>query len=195
MPDSNGNSVFRQLRLLLGAKHGSDLSDGQLLKRFIDHRDEDAFTALVRRHGKLVLGVCRRVLNHAQDAEDVFQATFLILARKACSIRRREAVGSWLYQTAYRLAQKTRARAEQERRREDRVAAAAQTNPVDDVGWREVRDIIDAEVARLPDKNRAAILLCYFEGRTQEDAARQLGWPARTLQARLARGLELLAAA
>src|SRR5580704_15341071 len=117
----------------------SDGSDGQLLARFVSGQDEAAFAMLVRRHGPMVLGVCRRVLRHAQDAEDVFQATFLLLARKAGSIRRREAVGSWLYQTAYRLAQKMRLRAQQQHALDEMAGSPSAADTEAEVSWREVR--------------------------------------------------------
>jgi RNA polymerase sigma factor (sigma-70 family) len=167
------------------------LADAELVRRFADNQDEAAFAVLVRRHGALVLGVCRRVLGHAQDAEDAFQATFLILARKARSIRRLQALGSWLYKVAYRTA--LRARALQARRKARESNACEHRDvltldaPRDDVG-----DLLDEEVRRLPEKYRAPVLLCYLQGRTNEEAARQLHCPTGTLKIRLLRARELL---
>jgi RNA polymerase sigma factor (sigma-70 family) len=192
MPQTESATILQQLRWLFCADQNAGLSDGELLERFLQHGDELAFAGLVQRHGRLVLGVCRRVLRHVQDAEDVFQATFVILARKGNCIRRREAIGSWLYQTAYRLAHKMRARAKLQRVIENHATRPVATDPLTEVSWREVRDILDEELARLADKYRAPLLLCYFEGRTQEEAARQLCWQPRTVKARLARGRELL---
>jgi RNA polymerase sigma factor (sigma-70 family) len=194
MARSDLGTLVRQLRWVLSAEHVSGLSDAQLLKRFLEEKDETAFAALMHRHGRLVMGVCRRVLGNVQDAEDIYQATFVILARNARRIRKHDAIGSWLYQVAYRLAHKMRRGGQRRRIHESQVAAAAPCDPLAEVSWREVRAILDAELAGLPDKCRAPLLLCYFEGRTQEEAARQLGWPVRTLQSRIARGKELLGA-
>ena len=133
MARSDLGSLVRHLRWVLSAEQNSGLSDAQLLERFLEKEDETAFAALMHRHGRLVLGVCRRVLGHAQDAEDVYQATFVVLARKARWIRKREAIGSWLYQIAYRLAHKSRRTAERRRAHESQVAAAAPRDPLAEV--------------------------------------------------------------
>jgi RNA polymerase sigma factor (sigma-70 family) len=171
---------------------GGGLTDGQLLGRFLSTRDEDAFAALVRRHGPMVFGVCRRVLGDFQEAEDAFQATFLILARKASSVVNRESLGGWLHQVASRAA--LRARAGSTRRR-------ARERPMQDVPHPEVapaepqdwRPLLDRELGRLPEKYRAAIVLCDLEGRTRREAARLLNLPEGTLSSRLAAGRRLLA--
>jgi RNA polymerase sigma factor (sigma-70 family) len=184
--------VLPHLCRLIGPSSGRDLTDGDLLERFLARCDAEAFAALVRRHGPTVLGVCRRVLRHTQDAEDAFQATFLVLARKARSIARRGALGSFLYGVAYRVALKARDDAVR-RRRHERLAAnrtqeqAACADSGDTVG-----PVLDEEVNRLPDKYRQPIVLCYFEGKTYQEAARLLGWPAGTTAARLARARALL---
>src|SRR5207302_1016069 len=134
-------------------------TDRELLEGFTELREETLFETLVDRHGPLVLGVCQRVLNHEQDAEDAFQATFLVLARKAGSIRKFESVGSWLYGVAYRLALKLRASAAQRRAHERRVAAMSQSEPSAEVGWRELRPVLDEELHRLPEKYRAPLVL------------------------------------
>src|SRR5216110_842668 len=141
------NRVLEHLRHSLRRSDSAGLSDGQLLERFIHRREEAAFETLVRRHGPMVLGVWRRVLRHTHDAEDAFQAAFLVLARKAASIRRRESVGSWLYGVAYRLARKALARRETRRTVADVADGQAVTDdPADDLTWRELRGLLDEEL-------------------------------------------------
>jgi RNA polymerase sigma factor (sigma-70 family) len=166
-------------------------ADADLLRRFAAQQDQAAFTLLVRRHGPLVLGVCRRVLGHPQDAEDAFQATFLILARKARSIRKRQSLTSWLYKVAYRTALHARAGRAQRTAREQlagQPAAIGTTEPPDN----DLKALLDEEVRRLPEKYRVPVLLCYLQGRTNEEAARQLRCPTGTLKIRLLRARELL---
>ncbi len=197
MADPRMGVLLRHMRQSWESRDPS-LPDGSLLERFAGYGDETAFAALVERHGPMVLGVCRRVLRHDQDAEDVFQATFLLLARKAGTIRKRTAVGSWLYGVAHRLALKARANAARRRAQERRSIEAGgspptySADPADDMAWRELRGILDEELAHLPARLRAPLLLCYLEGLTQDEAARQLGWKKRTVKARLARGRDLL---
>jgi RNA polymerase sigma factor (sigma-70 family) len=171
---------------------GSNGTDQALLERFVAHRDEEAFAQLVRRHGAMVLAVCRRVLNDPDAAQDVFQATFLVLARKAAGIAKRGSVGSWLYGVAYRLAQKARSNLARRCVNEKRAAAATSAPTVDDLNWREMRAVLDEELQRLPEKYRAALVLCYLQERTRDEAAQQLGWPLRTLKYRLELGRDLL---
>jgi RNA polymerase sigma factor (sigma-70 family) len=171
---------------------GGGLTDGQLLGRFLDGREEAAFTALVRRHGPMVLGVCRRVLGNVHDAEDAFQATFLVLARKAASVLQREAVGSFLYAVAYRTALRARACAVRRRATERQV----QDMPHPEVAPAEARDwqeLLDEALAGLPEKYRVAVVLCDLEGRTRREAARQLRLPEGTLSSRLATARRMLA--
>jgi RNA polymerase sigma factor (sigma-70 family) len=162
-------------------------ADGQLLERFVDHRDEAAFAALVKRFGPLVLGVCRRVLRHEQDAEDAFQATFLVLVRNARSIQQRESVGSWLYGVAYRIAR--RAKGIKARRPVEELTPHNITAPESSPDWlvRDLRPVLDEEINRLPPKFRAPFVLCHVEGQTNEQAARQLGCPVGTVLSRLSR--------
>jgi C-terminal peptidase prc len=181
-------SVVRYLRDLAGALP-SEPTDRHLLERFSAAGDEDAFAALVRRHGPLVWGVCQRVLGHRHDAEDVFQATFFVLARKAASVQWRDSVGSWLHEVAYRLSHETRVKAARRRCHELQAAALAGPAPERD---HEVYALLDEELHRLPTKFRAPLLLCYLQGRTSDQAAEELGWSLRTLQRRLAQGRELL---
>jgi RNA polymerase sigma factor (sigma-70 family) len=171
---------------------GGGLTDGQLLGRFLDGREEAAFAALVRRHGPMVLGVCRRVLGHAHDAEDAFQATFLLLARKAASVVRREALGGWLYRVAYRTALEARVRAQRRRARERQVDEIPhpEVAPAEAQDW---RPLLDRELDLLPEKYRVAVVLCDLEGRTRREAARQLGLSEGTLSSHLTRARRLLA--
>jgi RNA polymerase sigma factor (sigma-70 family) len=185
-------NLLRQVRHLMAAHTVGQQTDRQLLEDFRRQREEGAFALLVRRHGPMVLGVCRRVLGHEKDAEDVFQAVFLVLAKKAGSIRQTD-VGGYLYRVAYHLA--LRARAGAARRAASgpaRLPAPTSLDPADDVTWREVRAVLDEELQRLPDALRSAVVLCYLEGKTHEQAARQLGWSKSTLRRRLDRGRERL---
>lgn len=183
--------VLRHIRLLIGSRDDCPRSDGQLLQQFVEGRDESAFAELVGRHGPMVLGVCRRVLGDPHDADDAFQATFLILTRKARSLRQWGSLGNWLYTVAYHLALRARAtaarRRAQERQVEDMPEPEATLEP-----WRELSPRLDGEVNRLPAKYRAPVVLCYIEGKTNEEAAAELGWPAGTVKCRLARARELL---
>jgi RNA polymerase sigma factor (sigma-70 family) len=176
------------LRRLLAGEPG----DPQLLERFLRRRDEAAFAALVRRHGPMVLAVCRRLLADAHDAEDAFQATFLVLARKASSLGRPERLGNWLYGVAYRTALKARSHVARRRLREQPLADVPVAGGVADLVWRELRPILDEELERLPEKYRTPIILCYLEGVSKRDAARRLGWPEGTLSTRLHRARALL---
>jgi RNA polymerase sigma factor (sigma-70 family) len=184
--------VLRQIRRLAGGEPGADLTDSHLLERFTTRGEESAFAALVQRHGPMVLGVCRRVLHQAEDAEDAFQATFLVLARKARSVRRRESVGGWLYQVAYRLAVRARAASARRRAHERKAAVMAQARPEAEAGWDDVQPVLDQELNRLPEKYRLPLVLCYLEGKTNRQAADELGWPEGSMARRLARGRELL---
>jgi RNA polymerase sigma factor (sigma-70 family) len=184
--------VLRHIRQLAHLA-AADTPDDQLLKRFIRCRDADDFAALVRRHGPLVWRVCRRVLGHAQDAEDAFQVTFFILASRPRAIRKPAALSSWLHGVAFRVARKARARAEQ-RSTTDRVESVDPTaiDPARAADLRELGRVIEEEVHGLHEKYRLPLLLCYWEGATIEAAARRLGWPSGTAKTRLTRGRELL---
>jgi RNA polymerase sigma factor (sigma-70 family) len=172
--------------------HEKDPSDRELLARFSRARDQDAFALLVRRHGPMVLGVCQRVLNHAQDAEDAFQATFLVLVRKAGSLSQPDLLANWLYGVAYRVARKARANALKRRNFDLEVASMTPAEPRDEAAWSELRGLLDEELHRLPDKYRAPVVLCDLEGMTHLNAAEVLGWPSGSISARLARGREML---
>jgi RNA polymerase sigma factor (sigma-70 family) len=193
MPANQVTVLLRRLCGAFGARPEAG-ADGPLLERFARHADETAFAALVQRHGPLVWSVSRRVARHEQDAEDVYQATFLLLARKAGAIRKAGSVASWLYGVAHRLALRARSDAARRRQREGRAAGTAPAPAADDVTWRELREVLDEELARLPDSYRAPLVLCYFDGLTQEEAARRLGWSRRSLKHRLERGRDRLRA-
>lgn len=190
MGDSRSGRVLGQLHHWLGSK-ATVADDGKLLERFVHQRDEDAFAELVSRHGPLVFGLCRRLLGNAQDAEDVFQATFFVLARKAAMIRKPESLSCWLHGVAYRLARKAKSEANKRRIRE-RQAIPFVDNTDSDLSWREVCGLLDEELQHLPEKQRLPLVLCYLEGLTQDEASRRLGWPRGTLKRRLEAGRERL---
>jgi RNA polymerase sigma factor (sigma-70 family) len=175
---------MRHLHKAFRPSSGAGLADADLLERFVGSRDEAAFELLLWRHGPMVLGVCRRVLHHAQDAEDAFQATFLTLVRKAPSVARRGSVGSWLYKVALRVALAAREqRAREAAQPLDRDVSAAESTP--DLLWRDLRPVLDEEVGRLPERHRRAFVLCYLQGKTNAEAARELGIPEGTVASRL----------
>ncbi len=181
--------VVRYIRRLAGPGPTSD-SDAQLLARFAREGDQAAFAALVERHGRLVLGACRRILRREQDAEDVFQATFLVLVKKA-PLTGTNSLAAWLYIVARRLALKAQAQAMRQQEYERLVARPvleSKPEPVDG----ELLAILEEELQALPEKYRAPLVLCHLEGRTHEQAARELGWPSGSLWKRLERGRHLL---
>jgi RNA polymerase sigma factor (sigma-70 family) len=176
---------MKQIRRIALLGRG-DLADAQLLDLFVSQKDEAAFEALVRRHGPMVLSVCRRILKDAHDVDDAFQATFLVLVRKAAGLAKRELVGNWLYGVAYRAALKLRQAKKTRQEKERQVQPMARTPtsspdiPDDLLAW------LDHELNQLPEKQRAAIVFCDLEGLTRTQAARKLGWPLGTLNWRLA---------
>jgi RNA polymerase sigma-70 factor (ECF subfamily) len=190
MHSGSSREVLKQLQTLYRYGVVGHQSDEQLLDRFVARRDEtgeEAFAALVERHGPMVLGVCRRVLGDVHEAEDAFQATFLVLARKANSVIRREKVASWLYGVAYRTATESRYRAVRRRSREARVSKRPRVEPADPESLAELRAILDQELARLPVRSRGPVVLCELEGLSRQEAAQRLGIPEGTLSSRLAR--------
>jgi RNA polymerase sigma factor (sigma-70 family) len=174
--------------------HGAgEMTDGQLLESFVDRREEAALEVLVRRHGPMVWGVCRRILHNHHDAEDAFQATFLVLVRKAGSIVPRGMVGNWLYGVAHQTALKARTTTAKRRARERQVTDMPEPLGKEPDLSHHLQSVLDHELSRLPDKYRVAIVLCDLEGKTRKEAARQLGCPEGTLAARLVRGRVKLA--
>ncbi len=176
----------RHLRGIVACQRHREDSDEHLLHAFTAHRDESAFAVLVRRHGPMVLHVCRRVLGHQQDAEDAFQATFLVLARNAVSLRNKSALASFLHGTAYRIALTAKRSATRRRKHEGQASARSSVNPPDELLWHEVRTLLDEEIARLPEIYRSVFVLCCLENLSQEEAGRRLGLKERTVSNRLA---------
>jgi RNA polymerase sigma factor (sigma-70 family) len=170
-----------------------DGADRQLLARFVEERDEVAFAELVARHGSLVFGVCERLLGHRQDAEDAFQATFLLLARKASSVRWTNTAGPWLYEVARRIALEARTTRDRRRARERPMSSEVPPPEVPPVEPQDWRPLFDDELGRLPEKYRTALVLCELEGRSRKDTARLLGVPEGTLSSRLAAARRMLA--
>jgi len=162
------------------------------LARFVAQRDDAAFTSLVRRHGPMVMGVCTRLLNDVQEAEDAFQATFLVLVRRAGSIGQPDLLGNWLYGVAYRTALKARGDAARRRRHQRALVDQPSVDSTEDVVWRDLRPILDEELDRLAPKYRVPFVLCHLEGHTHEEIARQLGCPRETVTTRLCRARERL---
>ncbi|HTU89248.1 MAG TPA: sigma-70 family RNA polymerase sigma factor [Gemmataceae bacterium] len=169
------------------------VADGELLGRFVRQRDQEAFAELVRRHGPMVLGVCRRVLDGAAEAEDTFQAVFLVLARKAAGLRRPEGLAAWLHGVARHLALKCR-RAKARRRRHETAGATAapSKDPLEELTARELLTVLDEEIQRLPEVYRLPLILCGLEGLTHAQAARRLGWTPGSVKGRLLRGRQQL---
>jgi RNA polymerase sigma factor (sigma-70 family) len=184
------DQFVRRLRGVLAAPETARLTETDLWQRYVRERDEAAFETLVRRHGPMVLGVCRRILRNEQDAEDAFQATFLVLVRKAASLRSPRALAGWLHGVAHRTAMAARASAALRRAKEAAVVppTAPPDDPADDLRW-----VLDQELGRLAEKYRLAVVLCDLEGKTRKEVARQLGWAEGTVASRLARGRGLLA--
>jgi RNA polymerase sigma-70 factor (ECF subfamily) len=193
MATGQDNSVIRHLRRAAFLHDAGDMTDGQLLERFLAAREEVAFEVLLRRHGPMVLGVCRRVLNNAHDAEDAFQAVFLVLIRKGPSLLPRQTLGNWLYGVAYHTALKARAAAWKRRAKERQAAAMSRPETAAEEMARDLLPLLDQELNRLSDKYREAIVLCELEGKTREEAARQLRLPVGTLSGRLTTARRMLA--
>lgn len=193
MATSSMNRIVRHLRRAALLGDGAGLTDGQLLTCFIEHRDEVAFEALLQRHGPMVWGVCRRVLSSPHDAEDAFQATFLVLVRKATSVQPRERVGNWLYGVAHTTALRAKVAAARRRAREKQVPEMPEPEVRCQESWDDLQPLLDQELSRLPEKYRVPIVLCDLEGKSHQEAARQLGWPQGTLSGRLSRARALLA--
>jgi RNA polymerase sigma factor (sigma-70 family) len=183
-------SILPSVRRAALGRDGAGLTDGQLLRSFLNRRDEAAFEVLVHRHGPMVRGVCRRVLHNPHDADDAFQAAFVVLLRKAPLLATREIVGDWLHGVAYRTALKARAATARRRARERQ---APRREAIEEEAGPEWYSLLDQEVGRLPEKYRVPVVLCDLQGHTRKEAARQLGWREGTVAGRLARARALLA--
>ena len=188
---------MRQLRALFAAGTATGLTDSELLERYTAKRAESAeaataaemaFAALVDRHGAMVWGVCHRVLGDAHEAEDAFQATFLVLVRKAGSVRVDGSLGRWLYGVAHRVALRARSEARAARSGIGRAPATSSDDPVGEVELRDLRNAVGEELDRLPAKYRCPVELCHLQGMTYDQAARQLNWPVATVKSRLTKG-------
>ncbi|MFL5340682.1 MAG: RNA polymerase sigma factor [Gemmataceae bacterium] len=184
------DNVLRQLHRL-AARGAGPQTDEDLIDRFFLDCDQDAFAQLVRRHGPMVFGVCMRVLHNRHDAEDAFQATFLTLVRKGQAIRQRQALASWLYRVAFRVALRLKAGADK-RAADQLPEVAVEMDPAAAAAWRELRPVLDCELHRLPAKYRTPMILCYLEGKTYEEAAGEIGCPKGTVAIRLLRGRAML---
>jgi RNA polymerase sigma factor (sigma-70 family) len=191
MANTRHHPILDYLRRVLGEPAGG-VGDADLLHRFVSERDQAAFELLLWRHAAMVLHVCRQVLGDVDAADDAFQATFLVFVRKAGSISRRESLGSWLYRVAYRIALKARVRLQIRSAAPEELDRLTAPAEAEDAEQRELRRIVCEEVNRLPANYRAAVVACFFEGKTHEEAAKHLGWPRGTVAGRLARARALL---
>jgi RNA polymerase sigma factor (sigma-70 family) len=187
-------TVIRQLRQSVLLQDGQDCTDGQLLEAFLTRKDEGAVAVLVRRHAGMVWGVCRRILRNHHDAEDAFQATFLVFARKAASVVPRDMIGNWLHGVAYQTALKARANAAKLKTREKQLIDVPGRPATEaDSSWQDTERLLDQELNQLPKNYRAVVVLCDLEGKTRKEASKHLGWPEGTVAGRLARARAILA--
>ena len=185
MADSPLASMLRHVQALVGRPLHADHPDACLLQEFLDHKSPAAFATIVQRHGPLVWRVCRRVLGSDDKAEDAFQATFLVLARKATTIRKTRSLASWLHGVAFRVSCQVRSQSVRKAPRANRSHVIA--DPAQQATLNEIGRIIEEEIHALPEKLRLPILLCYWEDKTNEEAARILGWACGTVKTRVAR--------
>jgi RNA polymerase sigma factor (sigma-70 family) len=190
MSSNTLDALLRRVRDVSLRQAAAGVSDAELLGRFLRERDQAAFEVLVWRHGGMVLGVCRRMLRHTQDVEDAFQATFLVLVRKGNTISEWTSLHHWLHKVAYRIALRALKEAAKRRTNSNGIEEAAMAT--DDPSWREVRPVLDEEIARLPEKYRAVVLLCYLAGHSTTEAAGLLGIPRGTVLSRLSTARQLL---
>jgi len=185
-------SISESLHRLFDRGTVTGLGEAELLRRFVDSRDQAAFEAIVQLHGPMVLGLCRRMLQDPRDVDDAFQATFLVLVKKSASIRDPDRLGCWLFGVAHRVARRARTDVIRRNRRESAGAEeVAMTSDISDDSA-DVRSILDDELARLPEKYRLPLILCYLEGRTHDEAAQHLRWPVGTVRSRMSKGREIL---
>jgi RNA polymerase sigma factor (sigma-70 family) len=185
MAAATQGAILHHVRRLVAARGAEGQTDGELLRAFADGQDRAVFAVLVRRHGPMVFHVCRRVLRHQQDAEDAFQATFLILARNAAALRNGQALAAWLHRAAYRVALGVRRAAARRRHHEGKATAMTSREPSADVAWQELQAVLEDEVQRLPEKYRMAFVLCCLEGHSRAEAARMLGVKEGTISSRI----------
>jgi RNA polymerase sigma factor (sigma-70 family) len=185
-------AVLRHIRGLTADPSRDEQNDGALLRAFLRRNDQGAFEALVRRHGPMVLRVCRRALNNVHDAEDALQATFLLLARRAASIRKRESLASWLHGVAYRMAADARKAAARRHRHESRAKPTPPPDPALSAAWKELQALLDEEIARLPETQRAPFVLCCLENQSCAEAAQRLGLEEGAVAMRLSRARKRL---
>lgn len=190
--NSSAHAVLGYLHSLLSSHRGEQDDDRELLHRFLEARDGDAFALLMRRHGPMVLGLARRILGDAHLAEDVFQAVFLLLARKAATIRRAESLPCWLHGVAFRLALRARRSHQRRQERETHFHPPSSLSPLEELTAQELLSILDEELHKLPENQRAPLILCCLEGLSQEEAARRLGCSAAAVKGRLERGRQRL---
>jgi RNA polymerase sigma factor (sigma-70 family) len=194
MARTASSPILQLIRRVYRDPRGEVSPDQELLRRFLGERDEAAFESLLRRHGAMVLDVCRGVLDNEADIEDAFQATFLILSRRAQSIRKAASLACWLHGVAYRTALRMRADSARRQRHEARAPQRSTITDPDELSWHEIRRVVHEELERLPRRHRAALVLCYLQGLTQDEAAVQLRLPKGTLKGHLERGRALLRA-
>jgi RNA polymerase sigma factor (sigma-70 family) len=193
MPGNQSSPIARYMAKLVEEHEYSKMTDRELLRRFTKRREEAAFLALLKRHGTLIQRICRRMLPNAHDADDVFQATFLVLLKKVSALRWRDCISGWLHEVAYRLAVKTKSADVRRTLKESRATIAdAAGDPLNALTVQEAQTLLHQELNRLPDRLRSPLVLCYLESQTQEEAARQLGWSVRTVKRRFQRGREIL---
>jgi RNA polymerase sigma factor (sigma-70 family) len=185
MPAASPGTVLRHACNLLAVRDAEGKTDEELLWAFAQRQDHHHFAVLLRRHGPMVLNVCRRVLHHQQDAEDAFQATFLVLARNASALRNGQALAAWLHRAAYRMALDVRRAAARRRHHEGKATAVTPRSPFADVAWQELQALIEDEVQRLPEKCRMAFVFCCLEGHSRASAARALGVKEGTISSRI----------
>lgn len=193
MVQKSANGSLRSIVKLLAVQSLRGASDPELLARFVDANDEAAFRVIAERHGPMVLGVCKRALRCEHDAEDAFQATFLVFARKAGAIRKSKSLGSWLHGVALRIAAKLKRSHSRRLRHEHSTQRTSANAPDDALTWAEVKSGLDEELQRLPSHYREVLILCYLEAKTRDEAAQQLGLSVGTVHGRLERGRKLLA--
>src|SRR5262245_40607704 len=192
MPGKAINGVFQRIRALAAVHTSRTCSDRELLQRFLTADDEAAFTLLVERHGPMVQALCRRLLRDRHEADDACQAAFLVLARKARSVRKQESLASWLHGVAFRISLSLRRQRARRVRREQAASRPDVQAADDNLTWRELRAVLDEELERLPERYRAPLILCYLEGKTRDEAAQQLGAKPGALHGLLDRGRKLL---